>query len=359
MNQEAVKQPIDELLLAFLNAAGEAESEAALEELICNHAQPLIKQIVRFKLQPHSSNWDAYRDAQEVEDVVSEVILRLVRALRQRKASPQANRIVSLRSYVATIAYNASDEYVRHKYPRRFSLKNRIKYILTHQPGLALWESESKQMYCGYERWRQANPHPAKASGFEQLPRKLESVLQKRFAGRALDQLNPGDVLSAVFDLAEAPLEIDALVSLMAEIWSVHDLQPQVASDDSRFDAQHNLSVVPQQKLDEVFDHRARLAKVWSEIRQLPVRQRAALLLNLRDEQGGAAIMLLPILRIATITQIAEVLEISVEEMAAVWNDLPLEDIAIARRLEATPQQVVNLRKSARQRLARRLVNKA
>ena len=42
-------------------------------------------------------------------------------------------------------------------------------------------------------------------------------------------------------------------------------------------------------------------------------------------------------------------------ELRAIWDQLPLSDIAIAERLELTRQQVINSRKSARQRLARRL----
>jgi hypothetical protein len=45
----------------------------------------------------------------------------------------------------------------------------------------------------------------------------------------------------------------------------------------------------------------------------------------------------------------------SAENLAAIWNDLPLEDIRIAELLQLTRQQVINARKSARERLARRL----
>lgn len=356
MNREAAKQPIDYLLLTFLREPGEAESEAALEQLLCDHAQPLIKTIISFKLRGHTSGRNDYRDAQEVEDVSHDVILRLVRALRQHKSSPREQNITSLRSYVAAMAYNRSDEYVRQKYPRRFSLKNRIKYILTHQPGLGLWESESKETQCGYERWRQSKI--CQALGLDQIRNEFGVFLQKRFPGRALDRVNPAEVVSAVFDLAGAPLELDELVGLMAEVWGVRDAPPLSVSGDANLAALNQLSSDPRQQLDEAFDHRARLLRVWDEILQLPIRQRAALLLNLRDEQGGAAITLLPILRLATIEQIAAGLEISAEEMAEVWNDLPLEDAAIAERLGATRQQVINLRKCARARLARRLASR-
>jgi hypothetical protein len=87
----------------------------------------------------------------------------------------------------------------------------------------------------------------------------------------------------------------------------------------------------------------------------LPVRQRVALLLNLRDDRGGSALAILPLLNIASIREIADVLEMAAEDLAALWNELPLEDAAIARRIGATRQQVSNLRKCARERLLRRL----
>jgi hypothetical protein len=60
----------------------------------------------------------------------------------------------------------------------------------------------------------------------------------------------------------------------------------------------------------------------------------------------------------ATIPEIAETLGFSREEFACIWNALPLEDLAIADRLGLTRQQVINLRKSARERLIRRLGGK-
>src|SRR5262249_10299037 len=97
-----------------------------------------------------------------------------------------------------------------------------------------------------------------------------------------------------------------------------------------------------------------RLRALWDEIRRLPLRQRIALLFNLRDDKGRGAIGLFPLLNVASIQMIAETLEMPVEELARLWNRLTLEDALIAERLGATRQQVINLRKAARQRLAKR-----
>jgi hypothetical protein len=48
-------------------------------------------------------------------------------------------------------------------------------------------------------------------------------------------------------------------------------------------------------------------------------------------------------------------LEMREEQLAELWNDLPLEDSKIAELLQQTRQQIINARHSARRRLARRL----
>jgi hypothetical protein len=102
-------------------------------------------------------------------------------------------------------------------------------------------------------------------------------------------------------------------------------------------------------------EQRHYLRKLWVEVCQLPLRQRAALLLNLRDSQGRGVVALLPLTGIASMRQISEILELPPEMFATLWNELPLDDVVIGEQLGITRQQVVNLRKCARQRLARRM----
>lgn len=97
------------------------------------------------------------------------------------------------------------------------------------------------------------------------------------------------------------------------------------------------------------------LELLWKEIQELPEKQRWALLLNLRDSDGQSVLPLMPSSGAASFEDIADALKIDVQELAHLWNQLPLEDTLIAERLEITRQQVINLRKSARERLARRM----
>jgi hypothetical protein len=94
---------------------------------------------------------------------------------------------------------------------------------------------------------------------------------------------------------------------------------------------------------------------IWEDIRALPVAQRVALLLNLRDGQKTDALAVLVLVGISTIDQIAAALEMPAERLADLWSSLPLDDLTIGSMLGVTRQQVINLRKTGRERLTRRM----
>jgi hypothetical protein len=97
------------------------------------------------------------------------------------------------------------------------------------------------------------------------------------------------------------------------------------------------------------------LRRLWEELQQLPLNQRAAFLPQLKDAEGRGRIALFPATGIATLRQLAEALEMRAERFAELWDELPLEDARIAELLGLTRKQLINARKWGRQRLARRL----
>ena len=102
-------------------------------------------------------------------------------------------------------------------------------------------------------------------------------------------------------------------------------------------------------------DQRRYVLRLWSEIRELPPNQRIALLLHSRDGRGYPVIQLVQVTGIAFFPELAGVLGVSEQKLAELWNQLPLDDNSIAEMLGCTRQQVINLRKVARERLARRV----
>lgn len=132
----------DELLRSFLQATDEAESQGLMARLINEQADPLIKEIIAYKLRP---SFDGANDAQESEDVYNNVLMSLLKRLRLAKQQPENQVINNFRGYVATITYNACANLLREKYPQRHILKNRLRYFLTHEAGFALWERQPRE----------------------------------------------------------------------------------------------------------------------------------------------------------------------------------------------------------------------
>lgn len=98
-----------------------------------------------------------------------------------------------------------------------------------------------------------------------------------------------------------------------------------------------------------------RLRCVWQELCLLPKNQCAAWLLKVEDKNNESTLKWLPLFRIASIREIADAIGQDVEVLAKYWNYLPLSDKQIAQLLNSTQRQVINWRKSANERLQRRI----
>ena len=353
MDELGVQQETDPLLLPFLNAGAEAEALDILTALIRGHAEPIIKAIIGHKLRVSADG----RAAQEAEDVQSEVVLHLLGKLRELKADPSARGIGNFRSYVAVTTHHACHEFLRRKYPQRWRLKNRLRYLLTHHEAFALWGDENEEWLCGYGAWRAHHKRRAEASKLELL-RDTQSAAQRLgLAGRNLQLINVAELVDSIFKYMDAPVELDGLVTVVADLQGVKDMPERAAGvgEDDEDGGEYERAADPRADVGREVEQRIYVERLWEEICQLPVRQRVALLLNLKGAAGTDAIALFPLTGVASIRQIAAALEIKSEAFAALWNELPLEDAAIAARLGVTRQQVINLRKSARDRLTRRM----
>jgi hypothetical protein len=327
----------DELLHQYAECVDPDRAEGLLESLVVEHAQPGIRRIVRYKLA-----FQGAAEAQDVEDVSSEVLVELIGRLRAMKDGSGSDSIGAFSGYTAVAAYHACNEYLRRKYPNRHRLKTRLRYLLGTERRFAIWENESFEWMCGVAKWQVNGRAPAAADRMQRWRDELADLPR----GRSTQP--PADLLSAIFDRLEGPVPFDDLVSIMAHFWGVDDPPPASEAAARELEA---VETDPGTRIDL----RRWMSELWTQICELPVAQRAALLLNLRSGSDGAAVALLPLTGVAGIREIANVLDLPCEEFAALWNSLPLDDLAIAERLGVTRQRVINLRKSARERLTRRM----
>jgi len=350
----AADSKIDALLLPYIRAANEADSERLLATLVSEYVEPVIRQVIRSKLRARFDRQGRSPRNPDAEDLYSETLVQLLSRLKQLKANPGDKAIGDLRGYVAVLSYHACYEHLRIKYPQRHNLKNKMRYMLTHRPGLALWENESGDLVGGFGAWREQKKERTRSDRLRQLLDDPWTALQSAAAHGDFQRANPADLAEAIFNHTNHPIELDDLVEIVAALWNVKD---GVEHPGDRNEQPDQFARVTDQSADvgtEV-EQRLFLKWLWEEIVQLPVRQRVALLLNLRDEQGGGVMALLPIAGVATLRQIAAALEMDDEEFARLWPRLPLDDASIAGLIGGARQQVINLRKCARERLARRM----
>src|SRR5918998_4757343 len=95
---------IDPLLEPLLPEPNGGRADDLLARLIDEHAAPVIKGVIRYKLHlnPHRTT---QRD--ESEDLYQEALLQLLSRLRQFRAEPGRHPIADLRGMAAVIAHRA------------------------------------------------------------------------------------------------------------------------------------------------------------------------------------------------------------------------------------------------------------
>jgi hypothetical protein len=306
-----------DLLCQFLESQDAQASEKLLSRIIAEIVEPVVSNVVGSRIAPAHA-----------EDVRLDVMAELIGRLREWKESSGGAAIRDFRAYAAVAARNGCDEYYRRQFPQRYRLQKRLRYLLTRDSRFGLWEGAGGEWICGRRDWMPASlraPHASSDTVWESSKQAAQVV--ERF-------------------LADAgrPIPFDHLVGRVAHHWGIVD-RPEPASG----------QVASSGSIQSTIEIRAWLKQLWIEVGALPAMQRSALVLNLRDDQGGSALSLLPITGVASVRQIAESLEMKPEELARIWRELPWDDQRIGAMLNLTRQQIANLRKSARERLSRRL----
>jgi len=354
MDGQATIEGIDALLIPFLSAQDEAVSETLLARLIHEHAEPIINKIIRNKLRVTLRAAEGSRQNQDALEIASELRLIVFSELRALKREPAARSIVSFHSFVAIKTYSACADYFREKNPQRWRLKNLLRHHLKQNPQFALWMGTNHRLIAGLHSWRALASNAAlQAEPQHQSFNVTAEKISASLPGTDVLRLSPDRLLLAIFELSGHAIEFDRVVTLAAEVWGIRD-QPTESFENEDGEITKEL-VDAKPGVELILEHRSYLSRLWAEVCQLPELQRAALLLNLRDAEGGGVIAFIPHLGIASKTEIARMIGMSEEQFLALWNELPLDDASISQILGLTRQQVINLRKTARERLARRM----
>jgi hypothetical protein len=326
---------VDRALQPYLLAADAEDARTRLGDLLQEVAAPVAWDVIKGHLRGVAKG--------DLDDVHAGVLLALAAHLRgARTPGDGTTPIRDLTGYVATVAHNACHAFLRTRFPHRAHLRSRVRYVVTRDPEFALWEGGRREWLCGSAAHRGAARHGDAASRLVEMGRRLGG-------GRSLPEL----IRSLVRELP-GPARFDDLVDAVAAIQGIEDAQPRARTPDDDVDRRHE-QPDPGPSPESALAQRDFLSALWSEIRLLPAGQRAALLLNLRDADGHGMVGLFPLTGTAGVPELAGAIGMPEDELRALWDELPRDDAWIAGWLGVTPRQVINLRKCARERLARRM----
>jgi RNA polymerase sigma factor (sigma-70 family) len=335
----AVAFVLDPLLRSFVETPDEVDAERELSALIEQHALPLAKAIVGRKLRSYKDDRPGRAAPGDQDDVVADAMVTLIERVRAAREGADRAPIENFVNYAAVVIHSACAHHLRRRYPERARLKNRLRYIFSTEHGLAIWTTADDDLACGLAEWRGRSIDT-------DAGRAARDFVER--GGQRWAAMSRAELAAAASDLVASlggPVDFEAFVRAVASAAGL--VEPRETDDPA-------LLAAREPPPDVTIDQRRFLVRVWDEVGELPVRQRIALLLNLRDATGAGLLWLLPITGVATVRQIARLLEIGDAEFAGLWGHLPLDDERIGQRLGCTRQQVINLRMAARKRLLNR-----
>jgi DNA-directed RNA polymerase specialized sigma24 family protein len=320
----------EELLRRWLAESDPPRASELLEALMV-YAGGTIRRIVGFRLS--RSTYGHGRASPDMEDTCSEALASLLSKLAHIKAGGNPVEIQSFTDYTASIAFNACFEFFRKKYPERRGLADQLRYLLKHKPHFRLWKTGDIEV-CGDAAWEGREPTSVRGSlrhVFKEWPSRRPSIA----------------FLRAIFQVTGGPVEFESLVDEIADVCGIRPQFTELLDDEIAPPTR------PSTAIEEVCA-REYLQRLWTAICGLPLGQRRALLLNMKDSYDSD-IGVLDWYGVASVSQIADALEIPPGDFAALWQELPISDKRIAARWGLSVQEVINRRSSARKTLKSQL----
>ena len=354
---------LDPLLRPFVEAADEAAARAQLDDLLAR-VTPLLERI--------------HLRSRAREDDCQESLQQLVSALWQCRADAARHAIGNFEHYAAVVAAHVARRRWRAERPGYHALRESLRHTLRSDARFALWQNGKGEAWCGLTAQR-----PAANENTHHDGARLAQLLQDPLAydeailpGRDAQRVPQGDLAAALFAWVGHGFALEHLVRL---VFALRRMEEEVFigdEDDEETRPWREVLAATAAKPDQEAEWRQFLTRLWAEIEDLPPLQRIAYLLNFTAGEGALDIFRLH--GIATAVRIGAVLQLTDEQFARAWDEpalaeqaralqsydekfallwrvLPLNDQTLARLLGTERQKVINLRKAASARLARRL----
>lgn len=353
-------------------------SEAATRVLMEQVGQT-VRAALRRKSGLSLSDEDSRADNLDALDVYQDALTRVWERLGEGAAKD--TNVADLKAYATTVAYNLWSDHLRRRNPRRTSLKNRLRYFLSHATDYAIWEGPESTLWCGLRAWRYGTVavEPARIQSAHEdsswLPPQAKSLERYSYA-------DWNRFVSAAFNRLGGAVTFDDLVVLAASSLAVRE--DRIDSIDAPGHSDYAIGELPDRSRhtpDAVAELRGSIERLWKAVKDLRADYRCAYLLNIPGPgKSRGDIEVFAELGVARIADIGTALGLNdgqylaawdalplkpedrvdlpttpEAKFALLWNYLPLGDAVIAQLLGIQQQQVINRRTIALRELARTL----
>jgi RNA polymerase sigma factor (sigma-70 family) len=342
----------DEILNAFLLADPQS-AQQELTILLYEHAEPRMRVIIYSRLRSHFGDNEHLAD---LEDLYSEAKTKLIVYLTEL-ASDLTGPCEDFRAYVATIARNVCNDYIRQTYPNRSRLHKKIRDMLRAHPHLGMWKPEDEKVsdwVCGFKQWRGQRSSASATPWLQEFNESPEVFTDVLAEGSDIQTMRLDDLLSSAFKHIGGPIKVADAVSLVSDIKGVKD-RP-IASFDCDEVSIKQWPPDSRIRIDSVLEMREPLLLAWQALVELPSDELKAYLLYAHSTGGEALISLFIDAEITTESKMADLLGMT---LARFWdlcvNSLPMDNESIARELGVKIERVYKLRSNAYKRFKKHL----
>lgn len=349
----------------------------------------VVRSILRRKSGMSLRDDDPRADNVDALELFQEIIARLWE--RHAAIGDDAQAWSDTAAFAATVTHNAWSDYLRQRYPRRASLKNRLRYFLGHQAQYSVWETAHGEWLGGLRAWSIGGAEPVKPEAVQALRDGRARLPRGSVPGQDFEQFKAAEwdrLLGAIFAHLQAPVPIDALVALVATLTGLREtaVESLDTSPDGEEEGDLGQHADDAPTPEAQAETRGMLRQLWGALQALKPDYRRAYLLNLPGPgktRGDIEVFLLH--GIASIEEVfaslaldaialrtaldgvelsardhADLAAVSsdLERFCVLWRHLPLQDLVIARILGLEQQQVINRRMLALRELARLLTHR-
>lgn len=363
---------MDSMVQSLLDSKNEAERARLIDEILWVRTAPLVRKILRQRLGFYLTLDRRSPHNPEAEDLYDRILSRLEQRLRDLLAEPEQHPIDDYRRCVFNVAAHECENFLRAKSDPRARLKNNLRGLIRRHSEFKVWEDDDGRLLCGFASWEGRRISIASSERLAHLKLNPESFKSKRFTYKSLQKAPYPKFVDEIFQWLGDPIGFEDLVELVPLFRQIKD-QPMEPVGPAKKDQELQFADPPPQVSDGLeyqqadgglekpqtgdgLEKKMLMKQLWEDLKQLPPESRLILCLSPVGEECDDLWDLLLKTDVVSLAELADGLEISLEQITEIWSQAPMDSQTLADYLGATTSQVNKWRFQAVKRLRERYV---